>query len=221
VSERVGPEPAPEPEPEPERSGDPISTTSTVLADFQAGRLVLRAIFGAAGLLGALAVSCTIFKAEVLEASAAFVDVGGGLGIWLAWTLLDLVPFPFIPQDVFSTLGVLGGLGFWESAAWAFAGSLTGGLGSWFLSRRVAHLPLVRRALTRGAGQRLYDLAHRHGAWALAAGAVSPLPYGLAAWCCGAAELRLRTFVLVSLLRGPRILFYLWLFERGAVNALA
>lgn len=204
----------------PESAGDGLSANSSALADFQAGRLVVRAVLGALSLLGLLAGTCYVFKAEVLAASASFVDTAGGPGIWLAWALLDLAPVPLIPQDVFSTLGVLGGMGFWESVAWAYAGSLTGGVASWFLSRRLAHLPIVHRVLTRGAGQRVYDLAHRYGAWALAAGAVSPLPYGLAAWCCGAAQLRLRTFVLVSLLRGPRILFYLWLFEKGAVNAL-
>lgn len=205
----------------PESDGDALSADSSALADFQAGRLVIRAVVGALLLLGLLAGTCYVFKTEVLSASAAFVDIAGGPGVWLAWALLDLAPVPLIPQDVFSTLGVLGGMGFWESAAWAYAGSLTGGVASWFLSRRLAHLPLVHRVLTRGSGQRVYDLAHRYGAWALAAGAVSPLPYGLAAWCCGAAELRLRTFVVVSLLRGPRILFYLWLFEKGAVNALS
>jgi uncharacterized membrane protein YdjX (TVP38/TMEM64 family) len=54
----------------------------------------------------------------------------------------------------------------------------------------------------------------------VALGAVSPLPYSISAWAAGALGMELRPFVLVSLLRIPRVGFYLWLIQIGVLGVM-
>lgn len=200
---------------------DAPSRTATALADFEAGKLVRRSIVGVVILLAVLAGISYLFKDAVISGSSAFVEVAGGPGIMAAWFVLDLLPVPIIPHDVFSTLGYLGSLGFWTTVGWSSAGSILGGCASWALSSRLAHLPLVHRAITTGRARRMFELTRKYGALALAVGAVSPLPYSISAWACGATDLRFGPFVGVSLLRIPRIAFYLYLVKLGTLNVLA
>ncbi len=204
----------------PEADEGPLDT-ATAMRDFQAGRLLFRGLVGIALLFVGAAVALYFAKAEVVAWSEAFVDVAGGPGVMAAWYVLDVIPLPLIPHDVFMGVGYLGGIGFCESVAWCSVGSLCGGFTSWYLSSRLAHKPAVYRLITTGKARRIFDLVRKYGAIALAVGAVSPLPYGMAAWACGATDLRPGTFALVSLLRIPRIAFYLWLFKLGVVDFLS
>lgn len=190
------------------------------LADFEAGKLVRRSIVGVIVFLGALAGIAYLFKDDVIAGSTAFVEVAGGPGIMAAWFTLDLLPVPLIPHDIFATLGLIGGFGFWPTVGWASAGSILGGCASWAVSSRLAHLPIVHRGITTGRAKRMFELTRKYGALALGVGAVSPLPYSISAWACGATDMRFLPFVAVSLLRIPRIAFYLWLVELGALNVL-
>lgn len=209
-------------------SGDPDapagpgpSRAAAAMADFEAGKLVRRSIVGVLLLLAVLAGISYRFKDEVISGSTAFVEVAGGPGILGAWLFLDLLPVPLVPHDIFSTLGYLGSLGFWPTVGWASAGSVLGGCASWALSSRLAHLPMVHRGITTGRARRMFELTRKYGALALAVGAVSPLPYSIAAWACGATDMRFGTFFVVSLLRIPRIAFYLYLVKLGTLNVLA
>jgi membrane protein YqaA with SNARE-associated domain len=200
---------------------DGPSRAATALADFEAGKLLRRSIVGLLLLMAALAGISYMFKDQVIAGSTAFVAVAGGPGVMAAWFLLDLLPVPIIPHDVFSTLAYLGNLGFWTTVAWSSAGSILGGCASWALSSRLAHRPMVHRAITTGRARKMFELTRKYGALALAVGAVSPLPYSIAAWACGATDLRFGPFVAVSLLRIPRIAFYLYLVKLGTLNVLA
>ena len=190
------------------------------LADFEAGKLVWRSIVGVVVFLGSLTGLAFLFKDHVIASSTTFVEVAGGPGILAAWFVLDLVPVPIIPQDIFATLGLIGGCGFWPTMGWASAGSLLGGSASWLVSSRLSHVPIVHRGITAGRGRRMFELTRKYGVLALAVGAVSPLPYSISVWACGATGMRFASFFAVSLLRLPRIAFYLWLVQEGVVNAL-
>lgn len=190
------------------------------LADFEAGKLVRRSIIGVVLFLGALAGLAFLFKDDVIAGSTTFVDVAGGPGILAAWFLLDLIPVPIIPHDIFATLGLIGGCGFWPTIGWASTGSVLGGCASWLVSSRLSHVPIVHRGITAGRARRMFELTRKYGVLALAVGAVSPLPYSISAWACGATGMRFGPFFAVSLLRLPRIAFYLWLVQQGVVNAL-
>ena len=69
--------------------------------------------------LGGLAGLAYLFKDDVIASSTVFVDVAGGPGILAAWFVLDLIPVPLIPHDIFATLGLIGDCGFWPTVGWA------------------------------------------------------------------------------------------------------
>ena len=55
---------------------------------------------------------------------------------------------------------------------------------------------------------------NRYGVVALGVAALTPLPYSIICWACGATGMRLSIFLTVSLLRIPRVFAYLWFIEK-------
>lgn len=187
---------------------------------FRPGRLLLQFTLGVAAFCGLMVALGSLYREELLGFSQAYVGVTGGPGLMAAWTLLDFFPGPILPQDLFCAVALLGGMGFWSTALWASAGSLTGASLGWVAARRLAQHPAYLWSIQRGTARRVYHLVERHRALTLAVGAVSPLPYSVAVWACSATGMRYRQLLLVSLLRPLRILFYLWLIEVGAIDAI-
>ena len=62
------------------------------------------------------------------------------------------------------------------------------------------------------------ELVRRYGAYALALTALTPLPYSLGCWACGALKMRFSLFLWVSLLRIPRVAGYLALIYFGLLT---
>ena len=188
--------------------------------EYRPQRLAVSTLIGVLTFFGAVAAILYFYKDAVIAAGEGLVRLAGGPGLALIWMLLDMSPIPVVPNDVFSTLAVIGGMNLWLVAVWCAFGSVVGGLTSRALAIRLAHRPFVVRFVTQGKSARLFRLVGRHQKLALAIGAITPVPYSLTAWGAGLTNMPLRPFVLVSLLRFPRIVFYLLLFEKGLVNAL-
>lgn len=185
------------------------------------GRLLLQFAVGVAALCGLMAAVGAVYREPLMELSGALVETFGGLGVAGAWLVLDFFPGPVLPQDLFTAFALLGGMGFWETAAWASLGSLSGASLGWVAARRLARHPAYLWSIQRGVARRVYHLVERNRALTLAVGAISPLPFSVAVWACTATGIRYRQLMLVSLLRPVRIVFYMWLMEIGAINALA
>lgn len=188
--------------------------------DFQAGRLLLQFIVGLVVFCALIAGLGHFYKAQTLALAQGWVDGFGGLGLALAWALLDSFPGPLLPQDLFSAFALLGGLGFWPTVLWSSLGSLAGGSLSWLLARRLARTRVVLWAIQRGTTRRVYHLVERNGPLTLMLGAVTPLPYSVAVWACSATGMSYRVFLLVSVTRPMRIIFYCWLIEVGAIRLI-
>ena len=165
---------------------------------------VLVVVFGAAGLT---------FRTELFSLGRVFVDNLGGWGVALGFLIPDATNLP-IPHEAFSAFGLLGGLSFWTVTAWASVGSLSGGWLGYGFGRLVARTAWYARLVAGHAGQ-ADALVRRYGVMALAIGATLPLPYSLTAWAAGALKMRPLTFGIVSMLRIPRVAFYLWLIQIG------
>jgi membrane protein YqaA with SNARE-associated domain len=58
----------------------------------------------------------------------------------------------------------------------------------------------------------------RTGRWFLALAAVSPIPYSITCWACGVTQMPYGEFVVISLLRIPRVAVFLWLIQQGFVH---
>jgi len=183
-----------------------------------AGRSFAVAAGGLAVLVIVLFVVLATQRDAVLGGARWFVDTLGPWGVALGFFLPDLTALP-LPHDVFLALGRLGGLSFGTLVVWASAGSILGGLGAWAAGRAVAGTRWFE-ARSGKRVRRARAVFSRHGAWALALSAVSPLPYSLLAWAAGGLGMPLGRFAAISLLRIVRVALYLGLIDEGFVRAL-
>ena len=164
-------------------------------------------------LIGLMAIPVTLYRSELMSLSRYFVLHYGGPGVALGFLLPDMIPIPFT-QDVFTGLAVIGGMSFVEALVWATAGSLAGGSLGFWIGRRLGQTARFQQ-FVRGSGAQAYQLVQTHGSWAVAIGAVTPIPYSVICWSCGALDYPYRKLLLISVLRVPRIAFYLWLIIAG------
>ncbi len=155
------------------------------------------------------------FRAPLLDASRRFVEATGGWAVAVGYFLPDALLMP-LPQEAVTTFALLGGVPFWEIVAWGCLGTLLAGPVAYVLGSQLARLPKIAALLAR-RGAKAHAMIMRYGPIGLAIGALTPLPYALTCYAAGALGMRWRTFLLVSLLRIPRVIFFLWLVELGAL----
>ncbi len=148
--------------------------------------------------------------------SGEFVRQLGGFGIALGFFAPDAFSIP-LPVDAFSTFGLLGGMPFGEVVLWGSVGSISGGCVGYHVGGWLRQLRWFAR-FTAKKGAEMDALVDRYGVTALAVAALTPLPYSLACWACGALRMPFGTFLVVSLLRIPRIAAYLWLLQQGFLS---
>ncbi len=170
------------------------------------------------GIVVVFGVATVLARDYIVGASEAFVGLLGGPGIWVGWAVADSIPIPIIP-DAFSAAGLLGGMDPLVVVAWACAGSLCGGLLGYAFGAKLRGTALYRRVLAH-TGVDIEAFVQKHGPWALAVAALTPLPYSAASWVCGTGRVALPTFVAVSMLRLLRVAGYLWLIKVGALDLL-
>ena len=148
--------------------------------------------------------------------SRTFVTHLGGPGIFLGFFIPDGFSVP-MPVDAFTTFGLLGGIPFWEVVAWAASGSLLGGIVGYHVGGWLRRFQWFKRFYGKRA-EEMDALVASYGAVALAATALTPLPYSLGCWAAGALKMPMPQFLLVSLLRIPRVAGYLALIHFGLIT---
>lgn len=181
-------------------------------------RLFLQLIVGIAVFMVIVGVLAFAFEDVLVATGRGFVERLGGPGVGLAFFILDAVWIP-IPHETFSGLALVGGMPFWEVWAWGSVGSLAGGLLGFTVCRKIGEQDWFQRWLARRGGD-AHAAVRRWGVLGVALGAVSPLPYSISAWAAGALGMELRPFLVVSLLRIPRVGFYLWLIQVGVLGVM-
>lgn len=205
--------PSPAPPPAPQHLGGPLNPTDASTDDLGVRKLIIQSVVGLIGLLAILFVVGLLWYQPLVAAGKLMVATLGGPGLLVVFFLLDGLWLP-IPHETFSGLALVGGMDFWAVGAWASAGSLVGGPFGFAIARRIGHMAWFQRFM-RGRGRQAFAIVERYGTTGLAIGAITPLPYVWTTWAAGALGMPWRTFLPVSLLRIPRILFYLWLMEQG------
>ena len=143
--------------------------------------------------------------------SEQFRLFGQILGVGAGFFLPDALTLP-IPPDTFLVAGMMGGLSFWPTAIGASIGSILGGTLGFLMIKRLSSVRWVQRTLEKKLPFGQAFMA-RYGTIALGLGALTPLPYSVICWACGATGMRLMTFLTVSLLRIPRVVVYLWVIQ--------
>ncbi|MEL6346233.1 MAG: VTT domain-containing protein [Myxococcota bacterium] len=180
------------------------------------GRLLLQMAAGIALLMAVTFVVGRYFETELLIAGVAFVEHFGGAGIAICCGLPDAVTLP-PPHEMCMAFARAGGMSFWEVISWATAGSITGGFVGYWIGRQLSHTRWFQN-LIQGRARLAWQAIERHGAFALALGALSPVPYSVCCWASGAMRMRPALFLFVSLLRMPRLALYLWIIQLGLVD---
>lgn len=181
-------------------------------------RLVIQTVVGIAAFMVGLIALGMVFHEPLVRVGESFVEVLGGLGVALGMGLPDALTLP-IPGDAFSTVALLGGMPFWEVVFWASAGSIAGGIVGYGIGKRLGHMRWFERFMAR-RGHEVNELVGRYGTVALAAAALTPLPYSLACWASGALAMPFKPFLAVSLLRIVRVIVYVWLIQLGFLTVL-
>jgi len=164
--------------------------------------------------VGALAYA---FKEPLTAASRLFVDIFGAFGVGLGFYVVDAFTIP-IPNDSFTAAALLGGAPFGAVVAWGGGGSLLGGVTAWLIGVALRKTAWLKSFMDR-RGAEATALVRKYGAIALAFAAMTPIPYSVAAYACGAWGMPLRLFVLVSLLRPVRVALYAAAILLGLVPA--
>lgn len=174
--------------------------------------ILIQTLIALIGLVVGLAILAHLFRPEMEMISKRFIDWSGIWGVGLGFLIPDALTLP-IPPDTFLVAGHLGGLDFWSMTLWGGLGSVLGGTLGFFMIRILSNRPSVQGWL-QGKIQKGIDFMDRYGLIALALAALTPLPYSLVCWACGATRVKTLPFILVSLLRIPRVAIYLLLIEQ-------
>ena len=193
---------------------NPLNSENSTRSDpepFSARNLLFRTAIGILILMGGLAIPISLYREEVLEFCRYFVRTAGGPGVFFGFMIPDMLPIPFA-QDIFTGMAVFGGMSRVEAIIWAATGSLVGGSIGFFIGQRIARSKRFERFI-KGRGAQAYTLVQDRGSLAVVIGAVTPIPYSFICWTCGALDYPYGRLILISLLRIPRIAFYLYLIE--------
>lgn len=126
----------------------------------------------------------------------------------VAVAFVESVFSPFPPDPILIAASIYN-----PEMALVFAGvvtvaSVAGALVGYWLGDRLGR-PILDRFISARKVERVEVMFDRHGAWAIIFAAVSPVPYKVFAITAGAMNMRLKPFILASLIgRGARM--FLW-----------
>ena len=189
-------------------------------APLDARKLVVTTVIGMIVFTGVIGVLAWFFREPLLEVGHWFVDNFGGPGVAVGYYLPDAFTVP-LPNDAFTAFGLWGGMPFWEVVAWGSLGSIAGGSTGWAIGRYlIARNKRLQGFMQKRGGDEMIAELRRTGRWFLALAAVSPIPYSITCWACGVTQMPFREFLLISLLRIPRVAVFLWLIELGFVTII-
>jgi membrane protein YqaA with SNARE-associated domain len=168
--------------------------------------LITLALFGF--LFGGIALSGYFFEAEMLALAEGIVQRFGFLGLSSLLLVTDTIVSP-VPPDL--TLIIIAKSGLREM--WSFyililglVSIVAGHFGYWI----GAFLGYSRlgRVLFGKPREKNREFVRKHGHWAVALGALTPVPYSITCWTSGVLGVPYRKFTLACFLRLPRFLIY-------------
>lgn len=155
-------------------------------------------------------------RAPVEAFAKMWVDHTGLVGLFVATAVLDALPAP-IPPDVFMGFTFLGGESLLRASMATGLGSVLGGNLAWMLGHFSTRTEWMRKFLA-GRGRQSAYLVHRNARLAIVLGALTPLPFSVSCIAGGAVGMRWTQLMPLTLLRIPRMAFYLYIMQLGWVS---
>lgn len=175
--------------------------------------LALRWLAGVLALLVVMIGLASYFREPLERIGRAFVDRFGYAGMTIGTFIADGFHFP-IPPQFYMLLAVTSGVSLLAAFSAITLGSLAGGLAGYKVSTRLAHVEWVARRLepSRAQAQQLFD---RYGYLAAVLATFLPIPYSVLCYLSGLNGLPHRVFVVLSICRIPRLVFFFFVIRLG------
>lgn len=176
-------------------------------------RLVLRIAAGLLALLLFTAAIAHTFHRELEAIGHGFVDRFGITGMVLGTVIADGFHFP-VPPQFYMLMGITSGVPTLTTLAAVNLGSFLGAWLAYFLGGRLSHFkPLeIRLRRPRELAQSVF---RRYGDWALVVASILPITYAALCYLCGLTHLSKRGFLVITLIRVPRLIAYYYLVRLG------
>jgi membrane protein YqaA with SNARE-associated domain len=125
----------------------------------------------------------------------------------------DASHFP-IPPQFYMLMGVTSGVPALHTLAAVNVGSFVGGWIAYFASERIAKFGPIQRRLEQPR-QLMASVFSRYGAWSVVVASFLPITYSALCYMCGLARLPRGGFLLVTVIRVPRLVAYYYLVKLG------
>ena len=190
--------------------------TTQVRSESDGRYLALLALRWLAGVLGLLVVMiglASYFREPLERAGRAFVERFGYVGMGIGTFIADGFHFP-IPPQFYMLLAVTSGVSQVTAFGAITVASLAGGLSAAGLTSLATRIEWVARRLepSRAQAQQLFD---RYGYAAAVLATFLPIPYSVLCYLSGLNGLPHRVFVVLSVCRIPRLLFFFFVIRLG------
>jgi membrane protein YqaA with SNARE-associated domain len=164
-------------------------------------------------LVAAIALAARFARGELDLIGRGFVARFGLLGMFAGVFLADALSFP-VPPQFYMLAAITGGGSQAAAMAVICAASLLAGHTGYHLAESIARVRLLaaRIDVFRPKVDRLFA---RHGAWAIAVGGLTPIPFSVLCYLSGLYRIPRRYFAALLLLRVPRLLVFYALIRLG------
>jgi membrane protein YqaA with SNARE-associated domain len=176
-------------------------------------RLLLRFALGLLCLLLFVLALGLLLRPELESFGRSFVSRFGLLGMGFGTLLADGFHVP-VPPQFYMLLGISSGVPTSHTLSVIGAGSFIGGWIGFLVARKLLHFESIARFFERPRKLTEATLA-RYGVWALVLVSMLPIAYSFLCYLAGLSGFRYRAFLLLSVLRLPRLVAYYYLIRLG------
>jgi membrane protein YqaA with SNARE-associated domain len=194
-------------------STDPSATSPGHEQSLSLRSLLWQTILVTVVLVALVIVAGALIREPLTQAAELAVAKFGILGIAIGIFISDAFTFP-IPPDTYVFLAVASNIPDPLAIATLSLASMLAGNVAYFLGPLLTKIEFLRKKIERFR-ERGQDLFLRYGIWTIALGALTPLPYSLICWLAGIYRMPYKRFLIATLFRIPRMVFYFYLFKLG------
>ena len=161
----------------------------------------------------AVVIAAMFFKEPLTELANWLVNTFGIWGVLAGIAASDIFTFP-IPPDTFIFIAATSDYAALPMLTAICVTSIICGSVAYFVGPQIQRIGFVNRRIEkfRERGEALFG---KWGVWAVAIGALSPLPYSITCWMAGIYKMPYGRFFLATLFRAPRMVAYYYLFVLG------
>lgn len=179
--------------------------------------IIIQTLLVSLVIVAGVVVAAMFFKKPLTEMATWLVETFGIGGVLVGIALSDIFTFP-IPPDTFIFIAATSP---YPAAPMLVAICITSiicGSIAYFVGPQLQRIGFISRRIEkfRPRGEALFG---KWGVWAVAIGALSPLPYSITCWMAGIYKMPFWRFFLATLFRAPRMIGYYYLFMLGWLTA--